>query len=57
MDVTGTPNRALTVKTNVPTQCTPPFPKNQQASAPLRERGSAAASPPSIVCDVAQEAL
>jgi hypothetical protein len=57
MYVTGTPNWALTVKTNVPTQCTPPFPKNQQASAPLRERGSATASPPSIVCDVAQEAL
>jgi phasin len=35
MYVTGTPNWALTVKTNVPTQCTSPFPKNQQAKRAL----------------------
>ena len=29
--------KALTVKTTVPTPCTPPFPKNQQAKRPLRD--------------------
>ena len=27
MTITGTPNWALTVKTTVPTPCTPPFPE------------------------------
>ena len=37
--------QALTVKTTVPISCMPPFPKISRRSAPLRERGSAAASP------------
>ena len=35
VSVTGTPNWALMVKTYVPTQCTPPFPKNQHSKRPL----------------------
>jgi hypothetical protein len=42
---------ALTVKTTVPTPCTPPFPKNQQAKRPLRV-WFGGCQPTKIACDV-----
>jgi phasin len=41
MIITGTPNWALTVKTTVPTSCTPPFSGNQQWSALKGSRSAA----------------
>jgi phasin len=43
---------ALTVKTTVPTPCTPPFPKNQQAKRPLRDAWFGGCQPTKIACDV-----